>query len=121
MNTVEVNKLDELMGGAVTERIQKALAEIMQNIIDPNTDAKKTRKVTLELTIKPNANRQSASLTAAVKTSLAPFVPIESGVYIASNDNGESIMYEQTDVMPGQVDLSGKGHIPNVVAFGGRQ
>lgn len=49
---IELN-IQNLYGGGAVERLHGALQEALQNILDPNTPAKKARKVKLEISIKP--------------------------------------------------------------------
>lgn len=42
--------LDNLAEGALTEKVNQGINEVLANIQDPNTDWKKKRKLTIELT-----------------------------------------------------------------------
>ena len=41
-------------GGAVQERVDRALEKVARNIMDPNTDPGKKRVITLKITMKPD-------------------------------------------------------------------
>ena len=43
--------LSRLMGGAVQERWEDALGRMTRNILDPNTEPRRARKITMVLTI----------------------------------------------------------------------
>ena len=58
-----------LAGGGVEEKLQYALSEVAANIADPNTDAKKARKITMTIALKPNESRMVANVDINVKTS----------------------------------------------------
>lgn len=45
--------LATICGGAVQEKVDRALEKVTKNIIDPNTDPKKKRSITLKITLKP--------------------------------------------------------------------
>lgn len=65
--------LEDFAGGAVAERIGSAIQRVYENIANPNMDAEKARKLTIELTFKPDKNdRTDVDVTAIVKTSLQP-------------------------------------------------
>jgi hypothetical protein len=83
-----------LAGGGVEEKLQYALDEVAANIADPNTDAKKTRKVTLTLTMKPNEQRTIANLDVDVKTSLAQPIPISTTLMIDRDEKGKIVAAE---------------------------
>lgn len=83
-----------LAGGGVQEKLQYALSEVADNIADPNTDAKKTRKITMTLTMKPNEQRTIANLEVDVKTSLAAPVGISTTLMIDRDDQGRAIASE---------------------------
>jgi hypothetical protein len=59
-----------LASGAVEELWQAALAQVLENIDDPNTDADTKRKIALTFDIEPEESRKSAKITfrCAVKT-----------------------------------------------------
>lgn len=96
-----------LAGGAVEEKLQYALAEVAANIADPNTDAKKTRKVTMTLTIKPNEQRTIASLDIDVKTSLAAPKTISTAIMIDRDEKGKAVAAEiyGTDPRQGVIEF----------------
>lgn len=49
--------VESLYGGGAVERFHGELEKAIANIVDPNTPAKKPRKVKLEMIIKPNEHR----------------------------------------------------------------
>jgi len=83
-----------LAGGGVEEKLQYALDEVAENIADPNTDAKKVRKVTMTLTLKPNEQRTIANLEVDVKTSLAAPVGISTTLMIDRDGEGKIVASE---------------------------
>lgn len=50
--------LDSLGGGALIERVNLAMDQIARNIMDPNTDPEKARKITITLTFKTDKSRR---------------------------------------------------------------
>ena len=52
--------VESLYGGGAVERFHGELEKAIANIVDPNTPAKKPRKVKLEMIIKPNEHRNMA-------------------------------------------------------------
>lgn len=101
------NKLSfsTLAGGGVEEKLQYALDEVAANIADPNTDAKKARKVTMTLTLKPNEQRSIANLDIDVKTSLVAPVGISTTLVIDRDKDGKVVTSEIHGKDPNQ------GHI----------
>lgn len=100
-----IRSLDDLMGGAALERFRKSMDEALKNIQDPNTDPKKTRKVTLTLTIKPDKDRKSAKFYLDSRSILAPLEPFESNVLLSRDDNGNVAAAEFGNEVPGQVSV----------------
>lgn len=115
----EIKSLDDMMGGAVTERFNAALKTCLKNIIDPNTDATKARKVTLELTIKPSKDRTSAEFNLLCKPTLAPPVAVTQSMILNRDDAGNVIALQtNSDQLPGQLDVGGEEiPAPNVLSF----
>ncbi len=78
-----IRSLDDLMDGAALQRFNRCLHEVLANIFDPNTDAKKTRKITLTLTIKPDKSRDTAKFYLDCRSSLAPIEPREANIFLS--------------------------------------
>ncbi len=73
---LELNVATLSQGGAV-ERFQDELSRVIANITDPNTPAKKTRTVTLKMTIKPNEQRNMAEVLVSTSSTVCPPAPLK--------------------------------------------
>lgn len=71
MKNEKVN-INQLAGGAIEEAINFGLEEVFKNILDPNTEAEKTRKLTISIEIKPDETRQLLKTKIACKPTLVP-------------------------------------------------
>ena len=60
-----------LMGGAAIERFDREFTKVVKNVMDPNTDPKAARTVTLTVTVKPNDDRQIGNLIIDCKAKVA--------------------------------------------------
>lgn len=82
--------IESLYGGGAVERLHGAMQEALQNILDPNTPAKKPRKVKLELTIKPNENRNMADVLVSTSCTLCAPEPLETSIIIDKDRDGKA-------------------------------
>lgn len=96
---------DTLAGGALRERFNDTLDDVLKNITDPNTEATKTRKMNITVSFKPNKNRSLSSVSFDVKATLQPAVSIQTEIVIDRDDDGNPVAAE---LMKGQM----KGQIP---------
>ncbi|MFK4765446.1 hypothetical protein ACI3L3_11820 [Desulfobaculum sp. SPO524] len=94
--------LANLKGGAAIEAFDYCLSEAWDNILDPNTDPKKKRKVTLEITLTPSADRQNVTCQIGTKTALAPQAPMDSTLYVDKDQTGTAVAAELGPYNPGQ-------------------
>lgn len=62
--------LEKFASGALSERINSEVIKVAENIADPNTDAKKKRKLIVTLTFSPGGDRQLVGLQVETKTTL---------------------------------------------------
>lgn len=74
--------VENLANGGVVERIHDAIKQVVSNITDPNTEAKKPRKIKMEMTIKPNEQRNTAEVIVSVSTALQHPRPLESSIML---------------------------------------
>jgi len=125
-----IKSLDDLMNGAAVERFNKCMREVLMNVFDPNTDAKKTRKITMTLTIKPDKSRDSAKFYLDVRAALAPVEPYEVNTMLARDDKGNVSATEFGSQIPGQMDIedveeagqeSAKNNVTPFVVGGGKR
>lgn len=100
-----IKSIGDMMGGAVSERFNATLKTVLENIADPNTDATRKRKITLELTVAPSKDRATADFSMNVKAALAPLSPINQTVMINRDDLGNITATEIGGEIPGQMDI----------------
>lgn len=114
-----IKSLSDLMDGGVEERFNSALAEVWENVYDPNTDPKKAREVTLKVKIIPNDRRDSCDFRVSVVPKLAPKTDLTQTVMLSLGADGTVTATERTTQIPGQLDIEGKeAPMPKVMKFG---
>lgn len=118
MATRQIKNLDELMDGAVNEQFNQNLAQLWDNVFDPNTDPKKARVLTMKIKIVPNERRDSAEMRVSFSKSLAQNLDLAQTVMLEVAGNGAIIATERTDQIPGQMDMDGgEQPMPKMVSF----
>ncbi len=98
--------LEQLANGAFSEQINRELERVTQNIQDPNTDAKATRKVVVTITLKPNEQRNIVTTGVDAKSTLAPSLGAVT-VFSMGRDlkTGEVEAIEVGNQLPGQMSF----------------
>lgn len=105
-SSMEHFNLEELAGGAFTEQINREIRNVMENIQDPNTDAKKPRKITVTITFKPNDKRNFIPTGVETKTTLAPALGVVTAISTGKNlKTGEVEAVEIGNQIPGQMSM----------------
>lgn len=101
-------QLESIGHGALAEKFDDALTEVIKNTCDPNTEAGTKRKITIELTFTPNKNdRGICGLVSKVITKLGAAKPLESMVSMGfDSDTGEIAAVEHAPVQPTLFDKS---------------
>lgn len=74
MEKVDINNIAD---GALAERFERALDEVLKNIIDPNSSITKTREIVMRVKVKPSKDRNSATFGVSVEAKLANSEDIE--------------------------------------------
>lgn len=78
--------VESLCGGAVQERINRAIKQVVDNILDPNTDPKKKREIDLKLVFSPNEDdREDVSVEARVTTKIASEQGVTTQLYVTKD------------------------------------
>lgn len=96
--------ISELQEGAVQEKVNKEVKNIVENILDLNTEFKIKRKLTIDITFASDESRQVITTTAQVKSKLAPAASISTTLLAGRNqDTGKVQAAELKSSAPGQV------------------
>lgn len=93
--------------GAFEERVDRAMAEAIDNILDPNTKATAKRSITLNIELRPDEERSHIEVSVSVKTKLATLNPVPTSLAIVANGNGELVVAEMIPQIPGQMSMAG--------------
>jgi hypothetical protein len=98
---------EKFAGGALIGQLNQEIEKVVQNIYDPNTDAKKARKLALTLTFKPTEDRSLASVSIQTKSTLQPVIPVSTNIMIDRDmDTGMVVAAELRNKLPGQMEIS---------------
>ncbi|WP_036713192.1 hypothetical protein [Paenibacillus ehimensis] len=116
--------INALSGGAVMERINRELSDVFANIVDPNTDAKKVRTLTITLKLKPDAKREITDVAIQTKSALAPARDIETKLVMDRNREGKVVAAELKSGIKNQMMVDNDGDVADdqgrkVVGFNG--
>ena len=64
--------LETFAGGELSRQINRDIEAVMRNFVDPNTDVKAKRKITVTIEFKPNEQRNFITTNVNSKPTLAP-------------------------------------------------
>ena len=92
--------------GAFEERVDRAMAEALDNILDPNTKATAKRSITLNIELRPDEERSHIEVSVSVKTKLATLNPVPTSLAIVADGNGELVVAEMVPQVPGQMSMA---------------
>ena len=98
--------LATLGGGAAIERFQDELERVVANILDPNTEATKVRKITLTVSLKPHESREFAQAALRVTSSLAPAKDVGELAFFGRMRTGEIVATRRD---PRQMEIGEEG------------
>ena len=99
-------------GGAVQERVDRALEKVARNIMDPNTDPKKKRMITLKIIMKPDEDdREDVEVSAEVQVSLAPEMGVSTHFFVSKDLSTDkvSVMEHRRGEIRGQLNFTDVG------------
>ncbi len=111
----EILTLANICGGAVQEKVNRALEKVAVNILDPNTDAGKKRSITLKITFKPDDDdREDVDVSADVTYTLAAETGVQTQFFVNKDlTNGKvTVMEHKRGEIRGQLDFSDLGLEP---------
>lgn len=107
--------LATICGGALQEKVDRALEKVAKNILDPNTEPGKKRTITLKITLKPNeADAEDVKVSAEVSYTLAPETGVATQFFVNKDLENDSVtvMEHKRGEIRGQLDFSDIGFDP---------
>ena len=98
--------LEQFADGALSAQVNKALQKVTENIIDPNTDPTKARKITVTITMKANPERNFSAAAVETKVALAPELGTVAAFSMGKDlKTGEVDCVEIGNQIPGQLSF----------------
>ncbi|MEG1186122.1 MAG: hypothetical protein RSD63_10885 [Eubacterium sp.] len=99
-----IMQLSEVSNGSLQEVFDYEFKKVLKNIKDINTDPKKERKLTIEMTIKPNEKRTIGDIDFKVKHTEAPTIGFATSITMVE-DGREIVVEEIGEEIPGQMNV----------------
>ena len=78
--------LEGIADRAAAELFQHAVEQVLENMIDPNTDPKKARTIALKFTFEPTEDSKAADVTVECATKIAGIRPQMTRVYVGRHE-----------------------------------
>lgn len=98
----------ELCHGAFMELADYGTAKLFDDIMDPNTQAKSPRTLTITFKFTPNEKRSKVEVEYTPKLSFGKMLPLNTTLHaMADRETGEMCLVEATPQIPGQMGLDG--------------
>lgn len=106
--TIKID-LSKIANTALQEKVDKELEKVLENILDLNTEAKATRKVTITLTMSTDDERTVVKTGMEVKSTLAPQKGVATTVIVGRDDTGKIHANELKSGILGQTYFDDNG------------
>ncbi len=107
--------LQELVGGALQEKVNIAMEEILSNMQNPDTAWKPKRQINIKLSFNQNEDRDDAAVEVSVSTKLAPISPMTTRMMIGKDlQSGEVYAQEYGKQCRGQMSLDLGGLVQKI-------
>ena len=98
--------LNKFMDGALAEKMEIAMTEVAENVLDANYPAKGKRKITIEIAFEPSEERDIAKASLNVKTTLVARKPLEKRMLFNRDNKGRAGVAELNSPDPRQMELA---------------
>lgn len=99
--------LEEFAGGALQEKFDSAMEQVLANMLDPNTPWKNKREINIKVSFEQNEDRDDAHVEVSVVPKLAAVKSIGTRMAIGKNiKTGELYAEEYGNQVRGQMSMS---------------
>lgn len=98
--------LEEFAGGALQEKFDIAMAQVLANMLDPNTPWKNKREINIKISFEQNEDRDDTTVDVSVVPKLAASKSIGTRMAIGKNiKTGELYAEEYSNQLRGQMSF----------------
>lgn len=97
--------LENIAGGALQEQFSKAFARVIENLADPNTSFKETRKITITLKFNQNEQRDDVSCEVNVAEKLATQAHTKTSFSVGKDLKTGDVYAEEYGKLKGQTSM----------------
>lgn len=99
--------LQDIVGGQLQEKFNRAFEKVVENLQDPNTSFKVKRGIDIKLGFTQNENRDDVQVSVVVSEKLAPQQDMSTSFYIGKDlQTGEVFAEEYGKQVRGQMSLN---------------
>lgn len=99
--------LEEFAGGALQEKFDVAMEQVLANMLDPNTPWKNKREINIKVTFEQNEDRDDTTVDVSVVPKLAAVKSIGTRMAIGKNiKTGELYAEEYGNQVRGQMSMN---------------
>lgn len=99
--------LQDFAGGALQEKFNSAMQQVLENMTDPNTSWKTKREINVKISFEQNEDRDDTAVDVSVVAKLAPSKSIGTRMAIGKNiKTGELYAEEYGSQVRGQMSMA---------------
>lgn len=80
----ESSSILDMAMGAIKERVDYEMGHVIDNILDPNTNPTKKRKMVLTLELTPDSERRTIQVACTAKSTLVATNPVSTSLYVGA-------------------------------------
>lgn len=108
ISSVHIKSILEMDGGAFMEIADYGMAKLLDDIMNPNTQAASPRTLTMTWKFTPNEQRTKVKVECTPKLGFGKMLPLGTTLHaMADRETGEMCLVEATPQIPGQMGFDG--------------
>lgn len=108
MEILDKKSILEMDHGAVIELADYGMAKLLDDIMNPNTQATSPRTLTITVKLTPNEQRTKVDVEYTHKLGFGKMLPLGTTLHaMADRETGEMVLVEATPQIPGQMGFDG--------------
>lgn len=104
-------QLSEIAEGGLQEKFDHEIKRVIDNILNPNTDAKRKRKVNITISLTPSENRDTVNIDTEVKSTLVPENGVSTTLLVGRDAKQQLAANELKSGTPGQTFIGDDGDL----------